>query len=95
MRFSTDKMGLQHPMTESGDDSILDLVYQFYTEEHPIENDRIRGLFQLLDVCFQEMSFKDNDRIFHLICTLCAEYERLAFLEGIHTGAKLLNEIGR
>lgn len=78
----------------SGDvQTMLDLIYQFYTEYHPIEGGRICSLFDNLESHFLHLSPREREILFDLVCELCCEHERLAFLEGLGVGARLVMEL--
>jgi hypothetical protein len=40
-----------------------------------------------------DLSFRENDDVFSLVGTLCAEHERIAFLAGLQLGAQLMLEL--
>lgn len=73
--------------------SVLDLLYQFYSELRPIDNLKIRRQFQALEEYFSTLSQEENDKIFGIICHLCGDCERQAFLEGLRLGARLMAEL--
>lgn len=75
------------------DPSLLETPYSFFTEFHPIDSVVIQSCFRHLDDHFRHLTPKENDQVFDLICQLCAEHERLAFLEGIRVGACLIREL--
>lgn len=73
--------------------SILEMTYQFYTEYNPIDNDEIRHQFHTLEPFFDHLTPEENDIVFDIICRLCSTHERLAFLEGLHVGARLILDL--
>ena len=85
----------QHPISCGCEDihTISELLYECYTEENPIDTNEIRVDFQEIDNIISELSFQDNDRIFALVCHLCTQHERLAFLEGLRVGMQLCTEL--
>lgn len=43
--------------------------------------------------CLEELSFQENNRVFSLVGSLCAEHERIAFFAGLQLGAQLMLEL--
>ena len=41
----------------------------------------------------EELSFRENNRVFSLVGSLCAEHERIAFFAGLQLGAQLMLEL--
>lgn len=68
---------------------ILDFLWWTYTEEHPVDNDNIREQFSRLREVWDSLSDEAVDKLFAVTCTLCLEYERLAFREGMKVGMHL------
>lgn len=66
------------------------MIYQFYTEYNPIDNEEIQCQFRSLAHFFEHLSPEELDMVFDIICQLCSSHERLAFLEGLHVGAQLI-----
>lgn len=73
--------------------SLLEFVWQTYTAENPIDSDQIRALFDSLGPIHDTLSLEDSDLLFQTVCSLCIEHERVAFLEGLRTGARLTTEL--
>ncbi len=73
--------------------SLLEMLYCFYTSENPIDSESIRARFESMDDILSALSLKENNEIFGLTCDLCMEYERRAFLEGLHVGVRLITEL--
>lgn len=74
--------------------SILEMLYCYYSEENPIDNAIIRCRFKELDNILCRLPLTDNDAVFSLTCKLCSSYEQQAFLEGIQVGMRLFEELG-
>lgn len=74
-------------------DSILEMFYCFYAEHNPMHNDKIHALFYTLNSELSHLNLQENDLVFDAISDLCAEYQRLAFVEGIRAGARLYMEL--
>ena len=73
--------------------SLLEMIYYFYTVNNPIDNGRIRCQFWELDQILSKLTLDENNKMFMLVSQLCTDYERQAFLEGIHVGLRLFQEI--
>ena len=73
--------------------SLLEFIYQCYSEIHSLENEQIRSYLAELDLFHEAMSLDESDRLFSLVARLCIEYERAAFTEGIHVGVQLMEEL--
>ena len=78
-----------------GAESLLEFIYQCYSEMHTIDSEQIRACFADLDHFHEAMPIEQSDRFFHLVARLCIEYERAAFTEGIHVGVQLMEELRR
>ena len=74
--------------------SILEMLYCYYSEENPIDSAVIRCRFKKLDNILGHLPLQDNDAVFSLTCKLCAAYEQQAFLEGVQVGMRLFRELG-
>ena len=84
-----------HPF-DSGNsncETVLDQLYQAYTESHESDPPEIRDNFKELDKLLGALPLDDNNAVFNLCCSLCTAYERKAFLEGIQYGAHLVLEL--
>lgn len=73
--------------------SLLEMLYLAYTELNPIDSQAIRNHFRQLEAFFAILSPEGSDQAFAVICRLCSEHERTAFLEGIQIGARLMTEL--
>ena len=40
-----------------------------------------------------KLSFRENNQVFSLVGSLCAEHERIAFFAGLQLGAQLMLEL--
>lgn len=76
------------------DRSIIGWLYEVYRERHPTEPLVIKADFDSLYEAMNGMSLADTDKIIYPVCTLCTDYERLAFCEGVRVGAQLAMELG-
>ena len=84
-----------HPF-DSGDsdcETVLDQLYQAYTESHESDPPEIRDGFKELDALLEQLSLDDNNAVWNLCCHLCTAYERKAFLDGLKYGAHLMQNL--
>ena len=72
--------------------SLLEMLFYYYSDEHPIDNAVIHCAFQQVDTILHRLSLRENDELFRVIMSLCSAYEKEAFLSGIRVGAKLIME---
>lgn len=85
----------EHPL-DFGDgdaESILEMLHWYYAECNPIYNDQIRQLYARLDRLMEGVSIKENNAVLNVVCDLCAEHQRLAFIAGVKVGILLEQEI--
>ncbi len=73
--------------------SILEFMWYCYTESNPIHTQDIQQHFDALEPIIKSLSFDDGTELFNTVCSLCVEYEKQAFLEGLHVGAHLHKEL--
>ena len=73
--------------------SVLDQLYQAYTESHESDPAEIGDGFKELEEFLHTLPLDDNNAVFNLCCRLCSAYERKAFRDGILYGAHLISEI--
>ena len=86
-----------HPF-DSGDsdcETVLDQLYQVYTESHESDPPEIRDGFKELDTLLEHLPLDDNNAVWNLCCQLCTAYERKAFLDGLQYGAHLIKEMNK
>ena len=86
----------KHPF-DSGDsdcETVLDQLYQAYTESHESDPPEIRDGFKELDDLLGSRPLDDNNAVWNLCCQLCTAYEHKAFIEGLQYGVHLMTEIG-
>jgi len=84
-----------HPLDlgDSDCETVLDQLYQAYTESHESDPAEIGDEFKELEEFLCSLPLKDNNAVFNLCCRLCSAYERKAFRDGILYGAHLISEI--
>ena len=84
-----------HPFNPGDSDceTVLDQLYQAYSESHESDPPDIRDDFRELDALLGYLPLDDNNAVFNLCCHLCSAYEHKAFMDGLQYGARLLQEI--
>lgn len=73
-------------------DSILDLLWNCYSDSNPIDDGRVRRAEAELAPVFAALAMKHSDMLSDKISELCLAYQRAAFLEGILIGVQLHEE---
>ena len=85
----------KHPF-DSGDsncETVLDQLYQAYTESYENDPAEIGDGFKELEEFLHALPLDDNNAVFNLCCRLYSAYERKAFRDGILYGAYLISEL--
>ncbi len=74
-----------HPFDPGDSDcgTVVDQLYQAYTEPHESDPPKISDGFKELEEFLCALSLEDNNAVFNLCCCLCCSYERKAFLDGL------------
>lgn len=72
---------------------IMDSLYWHYSECNTMSNAKTKKANQDLCNCLTQLFGRDQDRVFSIVCTLCAEYEQIAFFAGFRLGAQLMLEL--
>ena len=85
----------KHPINLGDTDceTVLDQLYQAYTESHEPDPQEIRNGFKELEEFLCTLPLEDNNAVFTLCCRLYGAYERKAFLDGLHYGVFLAKEL--
>lgn len=73
--------------------SILEMLYYYYSVHNPINNALIRCQFKELHDILRRLSLQESDAVFDLTEQLCAAHERQAFLDGLRVGMCLFTEL--
>ena len=74
-------------------ESILELLYECYNENHPYDNEQIKADFNALYQAMNGMTLKEMDRVIYPVCTLCRDHEKAGFIEGIKIGVRMIEEL--
>lgn len=80
-----------HRLGDAG--SIADLLYECYASKASMDNETIRDSFYVVEKCTEGMPYELSDRISAAMVSACVECERLAFLDGVALGVKLISEL--
>lgn len=73
--------------------TVLDQLYQIYSEGRENDPPEIREGFQELETYMERFSLAEDNTVFNLCCRLCVAYERKAFQDGVRYGAALMLEL--
>ena len=74
-------------------ESILTMLYEAYSDHHPMEDAEIKAAFESLYQAMNGMELQGMDRIIYPICTLCRTHQRSGFIEGVKVGLRLEQEL--
>ena len=81
---------------DSGDPdckTVLDQLYRAYAESHEADPPEIRDGFAELESFLETLPLDDNNAVWNLCCRICTAYEHKAFIDGLHYGFQLNNEL--
>ena len=73
--------------------TVLEQLYQAYIQSHEGDPEEIKEGFQELEEFLGSLPLEDNDAVFTLCCNLCSIYQRMAFMDGLQYGARLMQEL--
>ncbi|MBR5570471.1 MAG: hypothetical protein IKW10_06215 [Oscillospiraceae bacterium] len=76
-------------------ESLLEMIYHYYTEDNPVDNDYIKKQFEQVHEILRKLSLAENDRIFLLTVSLCSECEKQAFIAGLQVGVRLFTALAQ
>lgn len=74
-------------------DSLLDFLFCYYTEDHPLDNEAVRRCYERMEPVFEGLPREDSNQLFQSIAELCIAYEQTAFIEGLRIGVALEREL--
>ena len=74
-------------------ESILEMLYYYYTVANPVDNAVIRCQFKDLNDILKRLTYEENEAVFARTGDLCVSHERQAFLDGIQVGMRLFVEL--
>ena len=76
-----------------GWDAVTELLYQFYSNTEADASSTVKEALQVMEACTQVLSFKEADQVCTAATSMCVEYERAAFTEGMLLGARILLDL--
>lgn len=82
-----------HPPDLGDTDSVLNLLYEAYSEMDPMEGNQIRAGFHELYQLMNGVPLEKMDEIINPVCFLCREHERSGFVHGVQIGMLLAQEL--
>lgn len=85
-----------HPANYYDDiDTLLELIYQAYTEFNSAEMPEFKAIIDPLDKILRSLVDTDEeaDEYMNVVFELCAAYERQSYIEGMKTGPRLMMEL--
>lgn len=74
-------------------DSVLDLLYETYTELNNLDNAQIKADFHALYQAMNGKNLREMDQILDPVCALCRDHEQSGFREGVKVGFQLADEL--
>lgn len=86
----------EHPANYQGQvDTLLELLYQAFTEYNSAETQEFRKQVDPLDETLRNLVETDEeaDEYMNTVFSLCTAYERQGYIEGIKVGARLMMEL--
>ena len=88
------KQHIAESPSDFGDaNSVLDLLYECYNENHPYDNEEIKADFNALYQAMNGMPLREMDKIIYPVCKLCRDHEQAGFIEGVKLGIRLHDEL--
>ena len=87
------KLALSDELNLGGADTVLEMLYECYNENHPYDNEEIKADFNELYQQMNGMSLRDMDKVIYPVCKLCRDHEKTGFVEGVKIGIRLNKEL--
>ena len=84
----------ENPPDFGDGESVLTLLYEAYAESNKMDDGTIKEDFNELYRMMNGMPLREMDEIIYPVCTLCRDYEKTGFIEGIRLGVLLAQELG-
>ena len=82
-----------HPPDLGDADSVLNLLYEAYSECDPMEDAQIKAGCHQLYQLMNRVPLERMDEIINPVCFLCREHERSGFVHGVQIGMLLAQEL--
>ena len=83
----------ENPPNYGDADSVLGLLYEYFNENNPYDNDEIKADLEELYQQMNGMSLRNMDKVIYPVCKLCRDHEKAGFIEGIKVGIRLQAEL--
>lgn len=74
-------------------ESLLEMLFNVYTEFNGFDNQIIREDFNDLYTAMNGKTLREMDQIIYPVCTLCRDHEKTGFQEGVKVGIRLAQEV--
>ena len=87
------KLALSDGLNLGDADTVLEMLYECYNENHPYDNEEIKADFNELYRQMNGMPLREMDKVIYPVCKLCRDHEKTEFVEGIKIGIRLANEL--
>ena len=82
----------QQPNYPVNAESILEVLFDAYNESSGFDNAAIKADFEELYRLMNGRAFKEIDEIICAVLTLCRDYEKVGFIEGVKVGIRPVRE---
>ena len=82
-----------HPPDLGDTDSVLNLLYEAYSDCNPMVDAQIKAGFYELYRLMNGVPLEKMDEIINPVCFLCREHERSGFEHGVQIGMLLAQEL--
>ena len=80
------------PRENLSPESLLEMLFNVYTEFNGFDNQIIREDFNDLYTAMNGKTLREMDQIIYPVCTLCRDHEKTGFQEGVKVGIRLAQE---
>ena len=74
-------------------ENVLQVFYEHYIQLHPFDSPIMQDGYQKLEQKLTGFTLEEKNEIFHIVCDICSENERLAFIKGMQLGFHLKEEL--
>lgn len=80
-------------MSDNDYSTILEMLYEAYSQERQQEPEAIKAAFATLYEFMHGLPLQESDRIIYPVCTLCSRHEEQGFIDGVRFGVRLAKEL--
>ena len=81
------------PPDLGNEDSVLEMLYEAYSESSAMYDDEIKADFHALYEAMHGMPLREMDKIVYPVCTLCRDHQKSGFIEGVRVGVHLYTNL--